>query len=356
MTAKTEVRSRTIRNAAALAAGAFVLAVSGGALAQTFEGYPISEPTKSHKSTSKKSDKGEAEVVVNKNGSGKYKTIAAALDDIAEGGIIHVRRGVYDENVVLTKSVKIIGERDGDRSLVEIAPPPNASNCLVFDPKEGASTAVVENVRFVVDANAVSSSCVDVRGGVFTIKNSDVLGNRHGVGIRVTGGTSVIEGNRITQLAKGVEIDQQSSDSAAFILSNTITSNVVGVDAAGYSDITMSGNTVHANASMGLFADTYGDLELVGNEFTSNRIGVELQSTVRNVMFRANIVSDNTSHGIYAPNGLRGTITDSSFIGNDGRAVFVRNGEKPESSNNVFGENQGDRRRRHYLMESGLPN
>ncbi|MEO1310319.1 MAG: right-handed parallel beta-helix repeat-containing protein, partial [Pseudomonadota bacterium] len=290
---------------------ATVLGATGAAAQDTFQGFPINEPA-AHGSKKKKTEKkGEEEVVVNKNGSGKYQTISAALEDIAEGGIIHVRRGVYDEEIRLTKSVKIIGERDGERSLVEIAPPPNASNCLVFAPEKTSSSALVENVRFMVDANAVSTACVDVRGGIFTIKNSDVLGNRHGVGVRVSDGTSVIEGNRITQLAKGVEIDQRSSDSSAFILSNTITSNIVGVDAAGYSDVTMSGNVVHANASMGVFAETYGNLELVGNEFTSNRIGVELQNNARRVVFRANTVSENTSHGVYAPNGIRGTIEDS---------------------------------------------
>lgn len=349
------IQNRTVASAIAAAFAAAMFA--GGANAQTFEGYPIQEPSKASKSSSAGANKkkGVPEIVVNANGQGKYTSINAALKDIAEDGIIHVRRGTYNETVYLAKSVKIIGERDGDRSLVEIAPPPNASNCLVFAPEERSSNALVENVRFMVDPNAVSTACVDVREGMFTIKNSDVLGNRHGVGVKVSGGTAVIEGNRITQLAKGVELAQPYTESSSFLLSNTIASNVVGVDVAGYADVTMSGNTLHANESMGVFADGYGELELIGNSFTENKLGLELQSTLRNVSFKQNTVHSNEGHGVYAPNGVRGRFEDNSFIGNKGDAVYVRTGLKPTGVNNVFGENRGDKRDKHYVMKSGLP-
>jgi len=354
------MRTTQIKSAARIAAAALAAAglqgAFAGAAAQTFEGFPIVEPSAQNaKKESAPKSKGEAEIVVNVNGEGKYKTINQALRDIAPNGIIHVRRGVYAEDLMLTKSVKIIGERDGERALVEIAPPPNAQNCLVFAPEDKSSNALVENIRFVVDANAVSTACVDVRDGVFTIKHSDVLGNRHGVGVRVSGGTAVIEGNRITELAKGVEIDQPFTSSASFLLSNTISSNVVGVDVAGYSDVTMSGNTVHANQSMGVFADSFGELQVIGNTFTNNKMGLELQSSLSKVTFRQNSVTGNGGHGVYAPNGLRGEFEENSFIGNAGEAVYVRTGRKPTSRNNVFGENGGDKRKKHYRMEAGLP-
>ena len=56
------------------------------------------------------------------------------------------------------------------------------------------------------------------------------------------------------------------------------------------------------------------------------------------------------------PQGVSGRFEDNSFIGNEGYAVYVpSNRTRPTAVNNEFGDNRRDRRKKSYMMTSGLP-
>ena len=88
--------------------------------------------------------------------------------------------GVYNESLTLEKSVFIQGDR-GPGSGVEISAPMN-TECLSFDPKQPTAHAVVANVQFAAKINSSAPACVDVKQGVFTLKESDVPWLRHAPG------------------------------------------------------------------------------------------------------------------------------------------------------------------------------
>lgn len=330
---------------AALAAG--TLMIADAANAQSLGGFPIREPGAGSSSGSgggaAPSKKGKQEIVVDDNGRGQYKTIAAALKDIAEGGVIYVKHGNYNESIKLTKSVFIEGDRGPGRG-VHIKAPMN-SPCLVFSPKEVTAHAVISNVSFESKINSGADACVDVHQGVFTLKESDVLGSGTRPAVKISGGMAMLEKNRISAGSEGISIQQQHSLSQSFIIDNKILQNKVGVDISRDSeaDVVVAGNEIFDNLDSGISSSGYGSAKLIGNKIRNNKgSGVILDKYAKLSLVRYNEIVQNSGDGVAIPFGVNGVIEDNDIVGNDGLSIFVRDGLKPKITNNTVKNNGGD--------------
>jgi len=314
--------------------------------AQSLGGFPIREPgaTASSKSSGGKSSaKGKLEIVVDDNGRGEYKTISAALKDIADGGVIYVRHGVYNESIELTKSVFIEGDRGPGRG-VEINAPMHAP-CLSFNPKQVTAHAVVSNVSFVSKVNSSANACVDVQQGVFSLKESDVLGSGVRPAVKISGGMAMLEKNRISAGSEGILVAQAHTLSQSFIVDNKILQNKVGVDIAHNSeaDVIVAGNEIFDNLDSGVKSSGHGASKLIGNKIRNNKgSGVILDKYAKLSLVRYNEISQNAGDGVAIPFGVNGVIEDNDIVGNDGLSIFVRDGLEPKITNNVIKNNLGD--------------
>lgn len=339
--------SHLLTPAAAVAlAGGFVLA--GAAHAQSLGGFPIREPGAPSSSDAKKTDKdGPLQIIVDANGRGPYKTISAALKDVAEGGVVYVMHGVYNESLTLEKSVFIQGDR-GPGSGVEISAPMN-STCLTFAPEQPTAHAVVANVQFAAKINSAADACVDVRQGVFTLKESDVLGSGVRPAVKISGGTVMLEKNRISAGSEGVFVDQAHSLSQSFIIDNKILQNKVGVDIASGSraDVVVAGNEIFDNLDSGVKSSGYGSAKLIGNKIRNNKgAGIILDKYAKLSLVRYNEIVQNSGDGVAIPFGVNGVIEDNEIVGNDGLAIFIREGLEPKITNNFMENNAGDKKKR----------
>ena len=336
--------------AATLLAGGLIIA--GNANAQSLGGFPIREPGASSSSSSssggaKSSKKGPLQIIVDANGPGPYKSIAKAIDDVAEGGVVYVMHGVYNESLTLDKSVFIQGDR-GPGSGVEISAPMN-TNCLTFAPDKPTAHAVVANVRFAAKINSSASSCVDIQQGVFTLKESDVLGSGTRPAIKISGGTVMLEKNRISAGSEGIFIEQAHSLSQSFIIDNKILQNKVGVDIASGSraDIILAGNEIFDNLDSGVKSSGYGSAKLIGNKIRNNKgSGIILDKYAKLSLVRYNEIMQNDGDGIAIPFGVNGVIEDNDIIGNHGLSIFVREGLEPKITNNFIDNNGGDSKKK----------
>jgi len=318
-----------------------------GAHAQSLGGFPIHEPgagASSSGSTSSGSSKnGPMQIIVDANGPGPYKTISHAIDDVAEGGVVYVMHGRYDESITLDKSIFIQGDR-GPGSGVEISAPMNEA-CLKFAPQQGTTHAVVANVQFRAKINSSANACIDIDQGVFTLKESDVLGSGTRPAIRISGGTVMLEKNRISAGSEGVFVAQQHSLSQSFIIDNKILQNRVGVDIASGSraDVVIAGNEIFDNLDSGVKSSGYGAAKLIGNKIRNNKgVGVILDKYAKLSLIRYNEIAQNSGDGVAVPFGMNGVIEDNDIIGNDGLSIFLREGLEPKITNNVIENNGGD--------------
>ena len=330
--------------AGALAAGALLL--GDIANAQSLGGFPIREPganTSSSGGSGPAKKKGKLEIVVDDNGRGAYKTISAALNDIAEGGVIYVKHGVYEESIKLTKSVFIEGDRGPGRG-VHIKAPMNAP-CLDFKPSEVTAHAVVSNVSFESKINSGADACVNINQGVFTLKESDVLGSGVRPAVKISGGMAMLEKNRISAGSEGVFVAQSHSLSQSFIIDNKILQNKVGVDISHDSeaDVVVAGNEIFDNLDSGVKSSGFGSAKLIGNKIRNNKgSGVILDKYAKLSLVRYNEIVQNAGDGVAIPFGVNGVIEDNDIVGNDGLSIFVREGLEPKITNNTVKNNGGD--------------
>lgn len=330
------------------AAGGLAMLAASAAEAQSLGGFPIREPgarsTSSGGAKAPTKKEGPLQIIVDVNGPGPYKTISKALDDVAEGGVIYVMHGVYNESVTIDKSVFIQGDR-GPGSGVEINAPMNAP-CLKFEPKEGTAHAVIANVSLFSKINSRSAACVDVGAGVFTLKESDVLGSTVAPAVRIAGGTVMLEKNSISSGSEGVYVEQAHTLSQSFIIDNKIAGNKVGVDIASGSraDVVVAGNEIFDNVDSGLKASGYGGATVIGNKIRNNKgAGIILDKYSKLSLVRYNEIIKNDGDGVAIPFGANGIIEDNDIVGNSGLSIYVREGLEPKITNNYIDNNDGDR-------------
>jgi parallel beta-helix repeat protein len=194
-----------------------------------------------------------------------YKTIQEAINNAGSGDTIFVRKGIYTENIVINKSITLIGE-DRESTIID-----------------GRATGNVISIK---------ASNVTIKG--FTIRNSDPF---VGYGIFIERfGNIVISNNSINNNNIGIQISFSSRNQ---IYENIISANYVGIQLF-YS----SGNAVYRNV---ISSNTDGiDVYYysVGNTFYENTInnnnwGVYLSFYSNNNVFYHNNFVGNI-YNVYA--------------------------------------------------------
>jgi parallel beta-helix repeat protein len=197
-------------------------------------------------------------------GPNNYKTIQEAINNASSGDTIFVCKGIYTENIVINKSITLIGE-DRESTIID-----------------GRSTGNVVSIK---------ASNVTIKG--FTIKNSDSF---VGCGIFVERfGDIVISNNKIKNNGIGIQIVSSSENQ---IYENIISANRVGIRLFFYS----SGNAIYRNT------------------ITANSYGIDFYSSIDNVIYE-NIISSNNL-GIYNTNSYNNNFYHNNFVDNS-RNVYV---------------------------------
>lgn len=337
-----------------------IAAVSGIALfaadiaaAQSLGGFPIREPgaaagVQNGVKQKKKDQKGPQQIIVDANGPGPYTSVAKAVKDVAEGGVVYVMHGVYNESITLDKSVFIQGDR-GPGSGVEINAP-IGQPCLAFSPKDATDHAVVANVTFVAKINSGANACVDVQRGVFTLKESNIVGSTSRPAVKVSGGTVTLKKNKITGGSEGVFVEQVHSLMNTAIIDNKIERNKIGIDisSGSRSDVVIAGNEIYNNLDTGVKSSGYGEAAVIGNKIRNNKgIGIILDKYSKLSLVRYNEIVQNSRDGIAIPYGVNGFIEDNEIVGNARRSISMRKGGKePKITNNVIENNAGDSKKR----------
>lgn len=178
---------------------------------------------------------------VDDDGTADFRTIQEAINNATQGGTIYVYNGTYYENVVVNKSVTLIGE--------------NRRSTVI----DGNYTGNVMNI---------TASYVNVTG--FTIQNS---GNASNCGIYVS----------------GLSVNNNISF-------NIITKNYCGIKLSGSSN-SISGNDITDNYIDGIMLDYFSNNNTIyRNNITNSSFGIELWSNSYNSIRENNIT--NNENGV----------------------------------------------------------
>lgn len=276
------------------------------------------------------------EIIVGKEAA--YSSIMEAIQRSTEGDTIVVKGGVYRENVVINKKIRLIGENqpviDGDYrdDVVRI----EADNVLIKDfiirksgsdlLKDESGIKVVNSEGVIIEGNQLQDVLIGIylyASGGNTIKNNTSYGRAdytteesNGNGIHLwKSPNNIIEGNHIIKHRDGIYVEFSPGNS---IMNNHCERNVRYGLHYMYSD----GNTFE------------------GNIFERNGTGSALMYS-RNIVLRKNNFKDNIG-----PNGfgiLLKSLTDSTaeenIISNNTVGIFMDDANRDVFTKNIFSQN-----------------
>jgi parallel beta-helix repeat protein len=147
-----------------------------------------------------------------------YKTIQEAINNASSGDIIFVRNGMYAENIVINKSITLIGE---------------GRESTIIDGKATGNVISIKASNVTISGFTIKNSdpfkgcgILIERSGNIIIGNNNIINNYAGIQITLSGGNQIYE-NMISANYVGIELSYSSDN---VIYRNAITDNFDGID------------------------------------------------------------------------------------------------------------------------------
>jgi len=243
-----------------------------------------------------------------------YSTISAAVDHASPGDTVLVKRGVYNENLLITKSLTVMGE-ESENTIVIGTGGVNRGQSTVF-------TLAADHVKisgFTIESLTYSTA-------------SD-----HATGFSVEGDNCTITGNRIRNTYYGIFCSLQSSTT---ISGNNITRNFKdGIRFCGGSLNKISENDIAGNAKSGIAIEGYSNT-ISSNNIINNNIGIGIASSYSLVF--GNILTGNSNSGLYFASS-NNTISTNNISGSKWGIYFTPHFAAPNGNkfyHNNFVDNE----------------
>lgn len=274
-----------------------------------------------------------------------YIRIQDAIDNVSDGDTVFVYNGIYYENIVINKSIDLIGE---DKNLTII-------DCR----NVGFVFITSDNVFF---SNFTLTNCstygIKLISNNNTIKNNIIL-NINGIGIFLyESNYNTILNNYYINNKKGIYLDTSSENHISrnliinnndyciflwasknnIISENTITdSDNSGIVSEGSSDNYISNNNISNNDGHGIMLFIGHRNKIISNYLENNRYAVRLYMS-DSTLIKWNTIKNNEYYGIHfdetpiIKSKILGDITNKEYIQ---RFLHISNNEHIISENNI---------------------
>ncbi len=238
-----------------------------------------------------------------------FDNIQDGIDVVAENGTVYVYNGTYYENVVVNKTINLIGE---DR------------NSTIID---GNGTENVVNIS----ADWVNISGFSIRNGnwcgIYTrySNNTTLIGNI--IKDNIGSGTLSLFSNNITISHNSILLNGGSgielwNPNFANISNNIISKNILdGINVSSSSSSTFTSNLISNNTMFGIrMYDSSTDNNTISNNIICNNgYGIELAYSNNNTISNCNV--SNSTIGIWLKQANNNTITNITSYNNWGDGI-----------------------------------
>lgn len=235
---------------------------------------------------------------------GDYPTIQEAINAATLGDTIYVHNGTYHENVVVNKTVSLVGE-DKSTTIIDGS---NSSTVVYISANDVyVSGFTIRYSGLDFDDNGIrldSSSNIVISGNVITNNtwgiwleqasnnaiSENIIANSSDSGIYLgASNNSVVNGNTITNNAYGMWLERSSTNNA--IRDNIVTWNWMGISLANTSDRnSVYENTITKNdEGIHLFSNFSSIYE---NNIANNWAGIFSLKSEGNIIYRNNFINN----------------------------------------------------------------
>jgi len=267
-----------------------------------------------------------------------YQYIQDGIDNASSGDTVFVFNGTYYENIVVDKSINLIGE---DR------------NTTIID----GGNALSNVVCIYVDWINISGFTIrySMNAGIFVTwrSNNTITGNiitstKYGIDLIRSASNNIISGNTISAIYDiGIRLRYSSDNNT--IANNTITNNGwCGIRILYSSGNTISGNTLANNNRDGVFLLYSSDNTIYGNTITNNTItnnnenGIHigyLSNDETTTVISGNTITNNNQNGISIGYTSGTAISGNTITNNNQNGISIGHSPGTAISGNIIMNN-----------------
>jgi parallel beta-helix repeat protein len=263
-----------------------------------------------------------------------YLTIQEAINAANPGDFIFVYNGTYYENVVVNKTVSLVGEDrvttiiDGGGTGSVINVTANSVNINGFTIQNSGSTTSDGGIYVISSGNNISCSRItNNKNGIYlyysnnnTVSGNNVSSNNwYGVYLYYSGNNVISDNNIYSNYNDGIYLYYSSNN---VISDNNIYSNNNGINLYYSSNNTISDNNISNNDCGIWICQLSSNNVMSDNNLYSNKNGVYLYYSGNNVISDNNAYS-NYDYGIYLNHSSNNTISDNNASSNNLYGIYL---------------------------------
>ena len=297
---RSKLQSKTV----ALIFSLLIILSSFSAVIPTYEGVDAGE-TRGEETTLGKGNTQYVDDDAAAGGDGSlekpYQKIQGAINASEEGDTIQVFNGTYSENVVVNKSVDLIG---------------NGSETTTIN---GGGSGVVVKITangvtirsFTITNNGSSGSGIKVESDHNTISNSNCSYNNYGIWLTSGDNENTLTNNICSNNEVGIYLQFSEYN---IVINNTCSENGVGIQLSISKFNTITNNVCSNNYWYGIFLISSNENTLTNNLCSNNLIGIFLSATGYCTI--TDNTCDNNREGIYLSSSGACTLKNNIMIEN----------------------------------------
>jgi parallel beta-helix repeat protein len=228
---------------------------------------------------------------VDDDGPADFKTIQEAINNASSGDTIFVHNGTYYENVVINKTVILMGE---NRDFT------------------------------IIDGGKINNNVVTVEANNVSIQNFTIMKSGGvpygGIFVKPPSSGNIITNNRIIENFYGIYLYFSVNN---IISGNLISENTYGIGFTSCSNNFIFGNTILSNVNDGIyFFASFNNVISYNNFFTNGLSGISFYSSNDNVI-HGNNISSNLFYGIFLSSSFDNVISANTIINNPSAGMAI---------------------------------
>jgi parallel beta-helix repeat protein len=263
-----------------------------------------------------------------------FPTIQEAINSAVDGDTILVTIGIYYENVVVNKTVSLVGEDssttiiDGNETGHVIDVVSDNVNITNFTVRRGGNTMFpdldagisLNNVKGckISSNNITDNGCFGVHllnSDQNTISGNNLTRNAmYAIDLTTSHNNTISSNAAIFNANIGIGMHVSSQEN--IIMGNMIISNIYGIDAAHVSENVISGNYLANNSEIGIWIQDYAvNNTVIGNNVTGSHYCIKIQEQANYNIISQNNIGRN-DYGFYIVSSTQNSIHHNNVLSN----------------------------------------